>query len=139
MAVLVGLTALCLGTAHAWSAASAATAATSTFRKTTVGASSDNGIFANYKVVNSATLSVPGSITKLSVYAIPGVNSPTPQTLRAVIYSDSGGSPGAVLATGTEVTYRGSLKGFAGRRRWLEQASPTQRSGRLAHASSDAG
>ena len=50
-------------------------------------------------------------MTKLSLYAIPGVNSPSPQALRAVIYGDSGGSPGALLATGPEVVYQGSVNG----------------------------
>jgi hypothetical protein len=81
------------------------------FGKSSVGANYDNGMFANYKIVNSATLSVPGSVTKLSVYAIPGINSPSPQALKAVIYSDSGGSPGALVATGTEVTYQGNVNG----------------------------
>jgi hypothetical protein len=81
------------------------------FGKTTVGAIADNGIFANEKVVHAATLSASGSVTKLSVYAIPGVSSPSPQALKAVIYSDSGGSPGALLATGTEVVYQGSVNG----------------------------
>ena len=81
------------------------------FGKTTVGGSKDSGIFANYKIVNGATLTVAASVSKLSVYAIPGINSPNPQVLRAVIYSDSGGSPGALVATGTEVTYRGNVNG----------------------------
>jgi subtilisin family serine protease len=84
---------------------------TETFGKTNVGAYSDNGIFADYKVVHSATLTVAGSVTKLSLYAIPGINSPSPQALKAVIYADAGGSPGALLATGTEVTYQGSVNG----------------------------
>ncbi len=75
-----------------------------------------HGIFANYKVVNTATLSVPALVTKLSVYAVPGIDSPSPQAVKAVIYSDSGGSPGALLATGTEVTYRGNLNGSG----WFE-------------------
>src|SRR6202023_125777 len=58
-----------------------------------------------------ATLSAPGSVGKLSVYAIPGIHSPSPQSLKAVIYADSGGSPGALLATGTEVIYRGNVNG----------------------------
>jgi thermitase len=87
-----------------------------TFGKTTVGASSDYGIFANYKVVNPATLTVAGSVTKLDVYAIPGLASPSPQALEAVIYADSGGSPGALVARGTEVTYRGSSNGAG----WLD-------------------
>ena len=89
---------------------------TATFGKTTVGASSDSGIFSGYKVVHAATLPSAGSVTKLSLYAIPGVNSPSPQALRAVIYGDSGGSPGALLATGPEVVYQGSVNGSG----WFE-------------------
>ena len=81
------------------------------FGKTTVGAFSGSGIFANYKVVNAATLSFPASVTTLRVYAMPGSSSASSQALKAVIYSDSGGSPGALVATGTEVTYRGSVNG----------------------------
>jgi thermitase len=87
-----------------------------TFGKTTVGASSDYGIFANYKVVNPATLTVAGSVTKLGVYAIPGIASPSPQALEGVIYADSGGSPGALVARGPEVIYRGNSNGAG----WLE-------------------
>jgi subtilisin family serine protease/fibronectin type 3 domain-containing protein len=83
----------------------------STFGKSTVGASTDSGMYANYKIVHAATLPVAGSVTKLSVYAVPGVNSPSPQTLKAVIYADSEGSPGALVATGSEVTYTGSTNG----------------------------
>lgn len=89
---------------------------TGTFGNTAVGTNSDGGIFANYKVVNPATLTVAGSVTKLSVYAIPGINSPSPQALKAVIYTDSSGSPGALVATGTVVTYRGSTNGSG----WFE-------------------
>jgi subtilisin family serine protease len=87
-----------------------------TFGKTSVGASSDGGMFADYKIVHSATLPVAGTVSKLSVYATPGHNSPAPQTLKGVIYSDSGGSPGALFAVGTEVTYRGDTNGSG----WLE-------------------
>jgi Ig domain of plant-specific actin-binding protein len=69
----------------------------------------DGGMFANYKIVHKATLTSSGSVTKLSLYAIPGVHSPAPQSIKAVIYSDSGGSPGALLATGSEVVYRGNV------------------------------
>ena len=93
-----------------------ATPPPATFGKTTVGALWDGGMYANYKIVHSATLPVSGSVTKLSVYAIPGVNSPSPQALKAVIYSDSGGSPGALVATGTEVSYRGDVNGSG----WFE-------------------
>jgi thermitase len=87
-----------------------------TFGKTSVGASSDSGIFANYKVVHAATLPVAGKVSKLSLYAIPGLDSPSPQALRGVIYSDSGGSPGAPVAVGTEVSYRGDVNGSG----WFE-------------------
>jgi RHS repeat-associated protein len=82
-----------------------------TFGKTAVGAETDGGMFADYKIVHTATLSGAGSISKLSLFAIPGVNSPSPQALKAVIYADSEGSPGELLATGTEVTYRGNVNG----------------------------
>src|SRR3989442_14048365 len=82
---------------------------TATFGKTSVGASQDAGMFANYKIAHKAVLSAPGTVTKLSVYAIPGINSPSPQALRAVIYADEGGAPGALVATGSEVTYRGDV------------------------------
>ncbi|HEV7584507.1 MAG TPA: S8 family serine peptidase [Solirubrobacteraceae bacterium] len=83
----------------------------STFGKTTVGSSTDTGMFANYKIVHSATLPAAGSVSRLSVYAVPGLKSPSPQALKAVVYADSGGSPGALVATGTEVTYIGSTNG----------------------------
>jgi subtilisin family serine protease len=87
-----------------------------TFGKSSVGASSDSGIFADYKVVHAATLPAAGTVTKLSLYAIPGLNSPSPQALRGVIYADSGGSPGALVAVGTEVSYRGDVNGSG----WFE-------------------
>jgi hypothetical protein len=73
-------------------------------------------MYADYKIVHSATLGVAGTVSKLSVYAIPGSNSPSPQTLKAVIYADSGGSPGALVATGTQVTYKGDVQGSG----WLD-------------------
>jgi sugar lactone lactonase YvrE len=95
----------------AWQAYEACAAQGATFGNTSVGEVPDSGMFANYKIVHAATLPVRGSVTKLSLYAIPGINSPSPQALKAVIYSDSGGSPGSLLATGTEVTYRGNVNG----------------------------
>jgi hypothetical protein len=87
-----------------------------TFGKTAVGAFADGGLFSDYKIVHSASLAVAGSVLQLSVYAVPGVNSPSPQSVKAVIYADSGGAPGALLATGTEVVYRGNLNGSG----WLD-------------------
>jgi acid phosphatase len=85
--------------------------ATATFGKTSVGALRDGGMFANYKIVHKATLSTAGSVTKLSLYAVPGIKSPAPQSLRGVIYADSSGSPGALVATGVEVIYQGNVNG----------------------------
>ena len=112
VAVLLGLAAV-VGT---WQAYEASAAQAATFGNTSVGGVADNGMLANHKIVHVATLPVGGSVTKLSVYAIPGINSPSPQALKAVIYSDSGGSPGSLLATGTEVTYRGNVNGSG----WLD-------------------
>jgi sugar lactone lactonase YvrE len=108
---LTALTLLCVGEPQAWRAGVANAATTGTFGKTTVGALSDRGMLANYKIVHRSTLAVPGSVTKLTVFAIPGTGSPSPQALRAVIYADSGGSPGALLAKGKEVTYQGNVNG----------------------------
>jgi subtilisin family serine protease len=96
---------------------------TATFGKTSVGAFGDEGMFSNYKIVHSATLPYAGTVTQLSVYAIPGIASPSPQSLKAVIYADSGGAPGALVASGREVVYRGNFNG----RGWfdLPLASPT--------------
>jgi subtilisin family serine protease len=92
-------------------AAVAAQPGAATFGKTTVGAFRDEGLFADYKIVQSATLPVAGSVSQLSVYSIPGFAAPSPQSLKAVIYSDSGGAPGALLATGSEVVYRANVNG----------------------------
>jgi hypothetical protein len=82
-----------------------------TFGKTSVGASVDHGMYSDYKIVHRATMPAAGSVSKLTVYAVPGVSSPSPQALRAVIYADAGGVPGALLASGVEVTYRGNVNG----------------------------
>jgi hypothetical protein len=97
-------------------AAVAAQGTTATFGTTTVGALRDGGMFANYKIVHRATLSAPGAVTKLSLYAVPGIHSPAAQSLRALVYADSGGSPGALLAAGPEVVYRGNVNGTG----WFE-------------------
>jgi hypothetical protein len=68
-------------------------------------------MYSDYKIVHRATMPSAGSVSKLSVYAVPGAASPSPQALRAVIYADAGGAPGALLATGSEVTYRGNING----------------------------
>jgi thermitase len=82
-----------------------------TFGKTTVGAKFDGGMFSNYKIVHVATLPASGLVTKLSVYAVPGVNAPSSQAVKAVIYRDNGGSPAGLVATGTEVLYSSNVNG----------------------------
>ncbi|HWX75719.1 MAG TPA: hypothetical protein VNZ05_10450, partial [Solirubrobacteraceae bacterium] len=82
-----------------------------TFGMTTVGASGDGGLFSNYVIVNKATLGTAGSVSELSVYAIPGLGAPAPQALKAVIYADAGGTPGALLATGSEALYAANVNG----------------------------
>ncbi|HEV2980323.1 MAG TPA: hypothetical protein VGX51_02745 [Solirubrobacteraceae bacterium] len=89
---------------------------TATFGTTTVGTLHDGGMFANYKIVHRATLSAPGAVTKLTLYAVPGIHATAAQSLRALIYADSGGSPGALLAAGPEVVYRGNVNGSG----WFE-------------------
>lgn len=88
-----------------------ATTTTQTFGKTSVGSLSDKGIFSNYKVVHAATLPVAGAVSKLTLYAIPGVNSPNPETLKALIYADENGLPGKLMAVGSEVVYQGNVNG----------------------------
>jgi hypothetical protein len=76
---------------------------TATFGKTTVGASA-NQFVAERKRVNRYALTSPGSVTKLSVYLAPGTASGT-QPLKGVIYADSSGTPGALVATSEPMTY----------------------------------
>jgi hypothetical protein len=50
------------------------------------------------------------------VYSVPGIHSPNPPSLRAVIYHDSGGLPSTLVASGTEVAYRRNVNGTG----WLD-------------------
>ncbi len=76
---------------------------TGTFGKTTVGASSDTAV-ANRKRVNRYSVSSSVSVTKLTIYLQQGGSSGT-QTLEGVIYADSGGSPGALIAVSNQLTF----------------------------------
>ena len=76
---------------------------TGTFGKTTVGASTDS-VVANRKRVNRYAVSASVSVTKLSVYLQPASTSGT-QTLEGVIYADSGGSPGSLIAVSNQLTF----------------------------------
>jgi iron transport multicopper oxidase len=74
-----------------------------TFGKTTVGASSDHFV-AERKRVNRYALPAAGSVSKLSIYLAPGGTSGQ-QVLKGLIYADSSGSPGALLAVSEQLTY----------------------------------
>jgi hypothetical protein len=79
------------------------TAATSTFGKTSVGASSD--VFASdRKRVNRYALPTAGSVTKLSIYLAPTGTSGQ-QALRGLVYADANGAPGALLGASEPLTF----------------------------------
>jgi hypothetical protein len=78
-------------------------AASATFGKTAVGGSSD--VFAaDRKRVNRYALPVAGLVSKLSVYLAPGGASGQ-QSIKGVIYADSGGVPGGLLAVSEQLTF----------------------------------
>ncbi|MGA2321867.1 MAG: S8 family peptidase, partial [Solirubrobacteraceae bacterium] len=70
-----------------------------------IGPDTDSGLTANDKIVNKAELKVAGSVSRVRVFAVPGSVTSGTETLKAVIYANSGGAPGALLATGSEVDY----------------------------------
>ncbi len=75
-----------------------------TFGKSNVGGSSDS-FLADRKRVSRYALPTAGALTKLSVYLAPtGVAGQ--QVLKGVVYADSGGSPGALLGTSEELTFK---------------------------------
>jgi subtilisin family serine protease len=78
-------------------------AASATFGKTTVGASSDYFV-AERKRVNRYAIPESGSVTKLSIYLAPTSTSGQ-QVLRGVIYADSSGTPAALLASTEQFTF----------------------------------
>jgi hypothetical protein len=79
------------------------TAATSTFGKTSVGASSD-AFASDRKRVNRYALPTAGSVTKLSIYLAPTGTSGQ-QALRGLVYADANGAPGALLGVSEPLTF----------------------------------
>lgn len=74
-----------------------------TFGTTSVGGSSDR----SRRIESGSTpysLSQAGSVSKLSVYLGPGAASGTAD-IEGVIYADSGGSPGALIATSSQLVF----------------------------------
>jgi hypothetical protein len=75
----------------------------STFGKTAVGGASDYFV-AERKRVNRYALASAGSVSKLSIYLSP-TGTAGQQVLKGVIYSDSSGVPGSLLATSQQMTF----------------------------------
>jgi len=74
-----------------------------TFGTTSVGGVSD-AFAPDRKRVNAYSLSQAGSVSKLSVYLQPGYASGTAD-IEGVIYADSNGSPGALIATSSQLAF----------------------------------
>jgi hypothetical protein len=74
-----------------------------TFGKTAVGASSGH-YAADTKRVNRFSLGAEGTVSKLSVYLQP-TGTTGQESIEGVIYSDAGGSPGALIATSSPLTF----------------------------------
>lgn len=79
------------------------TGSASTIGKTAIGAS-NNKLAANFKSGNKVTLSTQGRFTKISAYLDGNGTGSGSQNVRALIYADSSGSPGALKATSAQVT-----------------------------------
>jgi subtilisin family serine protease len=79
------------------------TAPTSTFGKVNVGAVSDR-FASDRKRVNRYALTAGGTVTKLSLYLQP-TSTGGQQVMRGVIYADSSGSPGSLLAATNSLTF----------------------------------
>ena len=78
-------------------------APTTTFGTTTIGGSSD-AFAPDRKRVNAYSLSQAGSVSKLSVYLQPGYASGS-ANIKGVIYADSNGSPGGLIATSSQLVF----------------------------------
>jgi hypothetical protein len=86
--------------------------------KTSVGKSTDSST-AERKRANRYTLPIPGTVSKLSIYLAP-TSASGEQVLKGVIYSDSAGSPGALVATSEQLTFNST--NAAG---WYDLSFPT--------------
>jgi PKD repeat protein len=79
------------------------TGTTSTFGTTTPGSLSD-GADANYKSVSKFTAPNAGNVVKVTGYVSGLGNTSGSQSVRAVLYANSSGVPGALLGVSNEVT-----------------------------------
>ena len=80
------------------------TAAPATFGTSTVGASAESAP-ANLKVASKYALPSAGTVSKLSLYLQPTGTAGT-QSFEGVIYAESAGAPGALLATTTALAFK---------------------------------
>ncbi|HEY5188291.1 MAG TPA: S8 family peptidase [Solirubrobacteraceae bacterium] len=85
-------------------------AAPSTLGQTSVGSSSDS-FSANRKRANAYSLSVSASVSKLSLYLAPAGGSGSAD-IEGLVYADSGGAPGALLGTTSQLVYSGQTAGW---------------------------
>jgi subtilisin family serine protease len=86
-------------------------AGSGTFGTTTVGGIPDT-MLSDRKRANHYQLSVAGSVSKLSIYLQPTGTSGT-QVIKGVLYADSTGKPGALVATTLELSFSsGQLAGW---------------------------
>src|SRR5581483_10637639 len=81
--------------------------AATTFGTTTVGSGIDNPT-GDWKEVSKYTAPRAANVSKLTGYISAKSASTGTQRIRAVLYADSGGNPGALLGVSNEVTVRGN-------------------------------
>ncbi len=79
---------------------------TATVGTGSIGPNSDS-MSADRKRANRYTLSVPATVSSLSMYLAP-TGTAGSQVLQGVMYADDGGLPGSLLATTTSLTYASS-------------------------------
>jgi hypothetical protein len=81
------------------------TAGPATFGYSAVGGSADS-FSANRKRVNAYSLPQSGSVSKLSMY-LSSASSSGQADIKGVVYADSGGAPGALLGTTSQLVFSG--------------------------------
>lgn len=93
--------------------------ATATFGKTDPGTAAANNASANYERLTRYALPQAGSVQSISIYLDGASGVGTTQPLKAVLYTDAAGTPGALKATSNEVIITAGAP--AG---WVEFALP---------------
>jgi hypothetical protein len=84
-----------------------------TFGTANIGSGADDGVVTDYNQVSVYTLPVDGVATHLAVYFDGAGSGSGSQTLKGVIYADSGGVPGALKAVSSAVVVAdGQAAGF---------------------------